>query len=124
MVFLEAALSSKLNPLVMLGRSDFWGLKGFVNKFNADAELLDDLVSTSEGLRSLTFQANCCFKNDHWTSKHHKVINLRSANIHLSSVFFRQNAIGSSNNFSILHVTEEPGSPSYPVMCIVQRSVC
>jgi len=53
MVFLETALSSKFNPLVSLGRSGSWGLKGFVNKFNADAELLDDL-------------------NDHWTSKHHK----------------------------------------------------
>lgn len=37
-------LSSKLNPLVSLGRSGSLGLKGFVNKFNADAELLDDLV--------------------------------------------------------------------------------
>jgi len=53
MVFLESFLSSKLNPLVTLGRSGSLGLKGFVNKFNADAELLDDL-------------------NDHWTSKHHK----------------------------------------------------
>lgn len=53
MVFLETALSSKFNPLVTLGRSGSWGLKGFVNKFNADAELLDDL-------------------NDHWTSKYHK----------------------------------------------------
>ena len=50
MVFLEAALSSKFNPLVTLGRSGSWGLKGFVNKFNADAELLDDLVSISERL--------------------------------------------------------------------------
>ncbi|KAI0035970.1 hypothetical protein K488DRAFT_76303 [Vararia minispora EC-137] len=52
MVFLETMLSSKLNPLVNLSRSGTL-LKGFVNKFNADAELLDDL-------------------NDHWTSKHHK----------------------------------------------------
>lgn len=44
MVFLETMLSSKLNPLVSLGRSGSMGLKGFVNKFNADAELLDDLV--------------------------------------------------------------------------------
>lgn len=43
MVFLETALGSKLNPLVALGRSGF--LAGFVNKFNADAELLDDLVN-------------------------------------------------------------------------------
>jgi hypothetical protein len=47
MVFLESFLSSKLNPLVTLGRSGSLGLKGFVNKFNADAELLDDLVFTS-----------------------------------------------------------------------------
>ena len=46
MVFLETALSSKFNPLVSLGRSGSFGLKGFVNKFNADAELLDDLVHT------------------------------------------------------------------------------
>lgn len=46
MVFLETALSSKFNPLVSLGRSGSFGLKGFVNKFNADAELLDDLVYT------------------------------------------------------------------------------
>ena len=44
MVFLETALDSKLNPLVALGRSGSLGLSGFVNKFNADAELLDDLV--------------------------------------------------------------------------------
>ncbi|KAI0060801.1 hypothetical protein BV25DRAFT_1917361 [Artomyces pyxidatus] len=53
MVFLETMLGSKFNPLVSLGRSGSLGLKGFVNKFNADAELLDDL-------------------NDHWTSRHHK----------------------------------------------------
>ncbi|KZV71815.1 hypothetical protein PENSPDRAFT_650377 [Peniophora sp. CONT] len=52
MVFLENFLSNKFNPLVSLGRSGSM-LKGMVNKFNADAELLDDL-------------------NDHWTSKHHK----------------------------------------------------
>ncbi len=45
MVFLETALESKLNPLVALGRSGF--LSGFVNKYNADAELLDDLVNIS-----------------------------------------------------------------------------
>lgn len=44
MVFLETMLGSKLNPLVSLGKSGSLGLKGFVNKFNADAELLDDLV--------------------------------------------------------------------------------
>ncbi|KAH9923948.1 uncharacterized protein BXZ73DRAFT_50764 [Epithele typhae] len=53
MVFLETALESKFNPLVTLGRSGSLGLSGFVNKFNADAELLDDL-------------------NDHWTAKSHK----------------------------------------------------
>jgi hypothetical protein len=47
MVFLESALGSKLNPLVHLGRNGQLGLSGFVNKFNADAELLDDLVSTA-----------------------------------------------------------------------------
>jgi len=53
LVFLEAALESKYNPLVALGRSGSLGLSSFVNKFNAEAELLDDL-------------------NDHWTSRSHK----------------------------------------------------
>ena len=49
---MESFLDSKLNPLVALGKRG--NLKGFVNKFNAEAELLDDL-------------------NDHWTAKGHKV---------------------------------------------------
>ncbi|KAF8522090.1 hypothetical protein BU17DRAFT_45307 [Hysterangium stoloniferum] len=53
MNFLETALESKLNPLVALGRAGTLGLSSMVNKFNADAELLDDL-------------------NDHWTAKGHK----------------------------------------------------
>ncbi|PFH52428.1 hypothetical protein AMATHDRAFT_74220 [Amanita thiersii Skay4041] len=53
MVFLEAALESKFNPLIALGKSGSLGLSGFVNRFNADAELLDDL-------------------NDHWTARSHK----------------------------------------------------
>ncbi|KAF8911126.1 hypothetical protein CPB84DRAFT_1672473 [Gymnopilus junonius] len=53
MVFLETALESRFNPLVALGRNGSLGLSGFVNKFNADAELLDDL-------------------NDHWTARSHK----------------------------------------------------
>lgn len=53
MVFLESTLESKFNPLVALGRNGSFGLSGFVNKFNADAELLDDL-------------------NDHWTARAHK----------------------------------------------------
>ncbi|KAF8580672.1 hypothetical protein K439DRAFT_1648118 [Ramaria rubella] len=53
MNFLESALESKLNPLTALGRKGSLGLSSMVNKFNADAELLDDL-------------------NDHWTAKGHK----------------------------------------------------
>ncbi|KAI6039939.1 hypothetical protein EDC04DRAFT_1590102 [Pisolithus marmoratus] len=53
LVFLETALDSKLNPLIALGRNRTFGLGGLVNKFNAEAELLDDL-------------------NDHWTAKAHK----------------------------------------------------
>ncbi|TFK27403.1 plasma membrane protein [Coprinopsis marcescibilis] len=53
MVFLESALDSKFNPLVALGKNGTMGLGGFVNKFNAEAELLDDL-------------------NDHWTARGHK----------------------------------------------------
>lgn len=44
LVFLETALDSKLNPLMALGRSGSLGLGGLVNKFNEEAELLDDLV--------------------------------------------------------------------------------
>jgi hypothetical protein len=47
MVFLETALDSKLNPLIALGRSGTVGFSSLVNKFNADAELLDDLVCHS-----------------------------------------------------------------------------
>ena len=62
MVFLENALSSKLNPLASLARSgSFSGLKGFVNKFNGDPELLDDLVLICFPT-PLKFLANCCFK--------------------------------------------------------------
>jgi hypothetical protein len=39
------ALESKLNPLIALGRTGSLGLSSLVNKFNSDAELLDDLVS-------------------------------------------------------------------------------
>ncbi|KAF8232307.1 hypothetical protein L208DRAFT_1272706 [Tricholoma matsutake] len=53
MVFLETALESKLNPLVAIGKTGSLGLSGFVNKFNSEAELLDDL-------------------NDHWTARNHK----------------------------------------------------
>lgn len=53
LVFLETALESKLNPLIALGRTRNFGLGGLVNKFNSDAELLDDL-------------------NDHWTATAHK----------------------------------------------------
>ena len=43
MVFLETALESRFNPLVVLGKAGH--LAGFVNRFNSDAELLDDLVN-------------------------------------------------------------------------------
>ncbi len=70
MVFLENALSSKFSPFVVLGRL---GNKGFVNRFNGDAELLDDLVLSFILLSA--FRANCFLKkNDHWTSAHHKVL--------------------------------------------------
>ena len=71
MVFLESALDSKLNPLVALGRSGSLGLSGFVNKFNADAELLDDLVSRPSLCRRAILIRSC--QNDHWTAKAHKV---------------------------------------------------
>ena len=70
MVFLETALESKMNPLVALGRSGSLGLSGFVNKFNADAELLDDLVCAvyMQGYSDIDHD----FQNDHWTAKSHK----------------------------------------------------
>jgi hypothetical protein len=54
LVFLENALDSKFNPLLILGRTGALGMSGFVNKFNAQPELLDDL-------------------NDHWTATAHKI---------------------------------------------------
>lgn len=53
MSFVEHFLESKLNPLNIMGRFSPSGLGGFSNKFDKDAELLDDL-------------------NDHWCAKHHK----------------------------------------------------
>ncbi|KAJ1309680.1 hypothetical protein OPQ81_006444 [Rhizoctonia solani] len=53
MNFLETALESKFNPFTALAQKGSLGLSGFVNKFNKDPELLDDL-------------------NDHWTAKSHK----------------------------------------------------
>ena len=52
MNFMEALLESKLNPLVAMGKRGSTKVGGFVNKFNADAELLDDLVSPSDPLKS------------------------------------------------------------------------
>jgi hypothetical protein len=52
MVFMEKMLDFKLNPLTALARSGK-ALTGFINKFNAEPELLDDL-------------------NDHWTANVHK----------------------------------------------------
>ena len=52
MGLLEATLSSKLSPFVALGRM---GFEGFVNKFNGDAELLDDVVR-------ICFSIRLCFE--------------------------------------------------------------
>ena len=72
MVFLESALDSKFNPLVHLGRKGSFGLAGFVNKFNAEAELLDDLVNRARLIRGEPI-AHRFPKNDHWTARGHKV---------------------------------------------------
>ena len=72
MVFLESALDSKFNPLVHLGRKGTFGLSGFVNKFNAEAELLDDLVSRAHRIFGEPM-AHCFLQNDHWTARGHKV---------------------------------------------------
>ena len=75
MVFLEAALECKYNPLVALGRNGSLGLSGFVNKFNAEAELLDDLVRYASFclMECLTLISGKKQKNDHWTARSHKV---------------------------------------------------
>ncbi|KAF8557334.1 hypothetical protein OG21DRAFT_1475599 [Imleria badia] len=52
MVFMESMMDYKLNPLTAIARSGH-ALTGFINKFNGEPELLDDL-------------------NDHWTAKTHK----------------------------------------------------
>lgn len=53
MVMIEGLLTSKYNPITMLGRKGVPGFSGLINKFNKDAELGDDL-------------------NDHWTATPHK----------------------------------------------------
>jgi len=61
LVFLERSLGSKFNPLVALGKSGTLGLTSFVNKFNAEAELLDDLVSARQSLaESLWVKERLC----------------------------------------------------------------
>ena len=47
MNFMEAVLGSSLNPLVAMAKKGSSKLGSFVNKFNAEAELLDDLVKHS-----------------------------------------------------------------------------
>ncbi|KAM0751564.1 hypothetical protein T439DRAFT_324749 [Meredithblackwellia eburnea MCA 4105] len=53
MTALETVMESKLNPLTMLAKKGALGLGGFVNKFNKDVELLDDMI-------------------DHWCAAPHK----------------------------------------------------
>lgn len=45
MNFMETFLDSKLNPITAMAKRGTF--KSFVNKFNSEAELLDDLVSIS-----------------------------------------------------------------------------
>jgi hypothetical protein len=101
MVFLENALSSKFSPFVALGRL---GIEGFVNRFNGDAELLDDLVLIFIFFSRLHSELIVYFlkKNDHWTSTHHKVLILHLTTIFGSLDFARQSAIGSLNDFNDL----------------------
>jgi len=53
MIFAEKFLDSSFNPLTALSKRGMFGLGGFTNSFNHDAELLDDL-------------------SDHWTATDHK----------------------------------------------------
>ena len=41
---IEHALESRFNPITAIGKTGTFA-KNFVNKFNSDAELLDDLVN-------------------------------------------------------------------------------
>lgn len=68
---MENALESKFNPVNIVGRT--FHSNSFLNKFNAEAELLDDLVRGINN--SLLFCDWFCLimKNDHWTAKGHKV---------------------------------------------------
>jgi hypothetical protein len=96
MVFLENALASKFNPLVTLAKGS---LKGFTNKFNGDAELLDDLVLICFSSR-LQSELIVTLKNDHWTSKHNKVLVFFFGYVFGSQDFTRLSAIGSLNDFN------------------------
>jgi hypothetical protein len=51
------------------------GMSSMVNKFNADAELLDDLVSPCIELADVVrpLMRPALPQNDHWTAKGHKV---------------------------------------------------
>lgn len=53
MVFVESFLASKMNPLILLGKSGVAGFTGLVNRMNKDAELLDDLNDHCKPLPSL-----------------------------------------------------------------------
>lgn len=64
-------MESKFNPLIALGRTGSLGLSTLVNKFNADAELLDDLVLNNDFICSIVHLIP--LQNDHWTAKGHKV---------------------------------------------------
>lgn len=78
MTFIETVLESKLNPLVAMGKRGSSKASGFVNKFNADAELLDDLVSSF----NIDFVSQAHQRQlDHWTAKYHKVV------FHISNLF-------------------------------------
>ena len=55
MVFAEKFLEWRANPLTHIGRNPLLGLNSFVNKFNKDAELLDDL-NDHVSLNSKEFQ--------------------------------------------------------------------
>jgi len=53
MIFAEKFMESSFNPLTALAKTGSFGLGGMLNKFNGQAELLDDL-------------------SDHWTATDHK----------------------------------------------------
>ncbi|KAH8117510.1 hypothetical protein DFH11DRAFT_1575443 [Phellopilus nigrolimitatus] len=76
MNFMESLLESKLNPLVAMGKRGSTKVGGFVNKFNADAELLDDLAERNEFILKL----------QEYSRRTHTRVTFLSGDVHCAAV--------------------------------------